>query len=78
MICDPLTKAGTKGFASRLQHCMESGELSLEPTVESQMKKLKTQKARQAKALAKETVQQPSVEFENKWNFAESEALSDE
>ena len=53
IICDPLTKAGPKGFASRLQGVMKTGELSLEPTVESQMKKLKTQKARQAKALGK-------------------------
>ena len=53
MICDPLTKAGPKGFAERLTTTMSTGALSLEPTAESQMKKLKQQKARQDKALAK-------------------------
>ena len=54
MLCDPLTKAGAKGFADRLQETMTTGNLSLEPTVESQMKKLKTQKARQKKTLEKQ------------------------
>ena len=44
MICDPLTKAGPKGFADRLIACMTTGVLDLEPTVESQMKKLQQQK----------------------------------
>ena len=35
MICDPSTKPGPKGFAQRLIDCMSSGNLSLEPTVES-------------------------------------------
>ena len=53
MICDPLTKAGPKGFADRLVSCMCTGELSLEPTVESQMKKLQQQKRRREKTLEK-------------------------
>ena len=55
MICDPLTKAGAKGFANRLIDCMQNGVLNLEPTVESQMKKLKQQKLRQQRALRKGT-----------------------
>ena len=53
MICDPLTKAGPKGFADRLNSTMRTGELSLEPSVESQMKKLKNQKLRQQRAAEK-------------------------
>ena len=53
MICDPLTKAGPKGFAERLTNCMQTGLLSLEPTAESQMKKLSQQKRRREKALQK-------------------------
>ena len=53
MLCDPLTKAGPKGFANRLIDCMTTGHFSLEPTVESQMKKLKQQKARMEKTLSK-------------------------
>ena len=53
MLCDPLTKAGPKGFANRLIDCMTTGHFSLEPTVESQMKKLKQQKARMEKTLLK-------------------------
>ena len=45
MICDPLTKAGTDKFHSRLVGTMESGWLSLEATPESRAKKLsKTKK----------------------------------
>ena len=54
MLCDPLTKAGPKGFAQRLIDCMQSGHLSLEPTAESQMKKLQQQKRRMQKTLEKQ------------------------
>ena len=50
MICDSLTKQGPKGFDQRLLDTMSSGLLSLEPSEESQLKKLKQQKARMAKA----------------------------
>ena len=50
MLCDPLTKAGGKNFADRLINCMQTGELSLEATAESQMRKMKQQKGRQDKA----------------------------
>ena len=53
MICDPLTKAGPLNFAQRLIETMQTGSLNLEPTAESQLKKLKQQKMRQEKALAK-------------------------
>ena len=53
MICDPLTKAGPKGFTDRLAKCMTTGMLSLEPTAESQMKKLQNQKRRREKTLRK-------------------------
>ena len=53
MICDPLTKAGPKGFADRLIRCMTTGKISLEPTPESQLKKMKQQKAMMEKALGK-------------------------
>ena len=55
MLCDPLTKAGSKNFALRLTECMQSGDLSLEPTEESQLKKLRQQKARMQKAMEKST-----------------------
>ena len=42
-----------KGFADRLIRCMTTGEISLEPTLESQLKKMKQQKARMEKALGK-------------------------
>ena len=58
MICDPLTKAGPQGFASRLQDCMCTGNLSLEPTVESQMKKLQQQKRRRERAEENEAIRQ--------------------
>ena len=50
MLCDPLTKAGGKNFADRLINVMQSGDLSLEPTVESQMRKMKQKKGRETKA----------------------------
>ena len=40
MICDPLTKAGTDKFHSRLGGVMESGWLNLEATPKSKAKKL--------------------------------------
>ena len=58
MICDPLTKSGPKGFALRLIDCMSSGDLSLEPTVESQMRKLQQQERRKVKALEKQSAAQ--------------------
>ena len=48
MLCDPLTKAGGKTFADRLINCMQSGDLDLTPTVESQMRKMKQKKGREA------------------------------
>ena len=73
MICDPLTKSGPKGFAQRLVDCMSSGDLSLEPTVESQMRKLQRQKRRKVKALEKQTAahsgsQQDGGELESQNN----------
>ena len=53
MICDPLTKAGTHNFNQRLHECMTTGILNLQPTVESQMKKLSQQKLRRKNAEAK-------------------------
>ena len=52
MICDPLTRAGNDHFADRLVSTMTTGRLDLEATPESQLKKLKQQKARQAKYLS--------------------------
>ena len=54
MICDPLTKAGGPNFAQRLIETMQTGQLDLEATSESQIKKMKQQKIRQNKALAKQ------------------------
>ena len=42
-------KAAGKNFADRLTECMQSGDLSLEATVESQMRKMKQQEARSEK-----------------------------
>ena len=53
MICDPLTKAGTHNFNQRLHECMTTGILNLQPTVESQMRKLARQKLRRKNAEAK-------------------------
>ena len=72
MPCDPLTKAGPKGFADRLVRTMITGILDLEPTVESEMKKLHNQKLRREKAEKNvkfddsstvETSQNPEPEF---------------
>ena len=57
MLCDPLTKAGPKGFEDRLTHTMQTGILSLEATVESQLKKLKQQKTRMEKSMLKTIVE---------------------
>ena len=53
MICDPLTKAGPQGFADRLLDVLQTGKLSLEATVQSQLKKLRQQKMRMEKTLQK-------------------------
>jgi hypothetical protein len=53
MICDPLTKAGPQGFSDRLLDVLQTSYLSLEPTVQSQLKKLRQQKARMQKTLEK-------------------------
>ena len=58
MICDPLTKAGPKGFENRLVDVMCTGALSLEPTVESQMRKLQQQKRRREKTEEKASSKQ--------------------
>ena len=44
MICDPLTKAGTDKFHTRLVKTMETGLLDLEATPESTLKKMAKQK----------------------------------
>ena len=61
MICDSLTKAGPAGFANRLIKCMQSSYLDLEPTAESTLKKMKQQKMRMEKALAKADLQGEGV-----------------
>ena len=49
MLCDPLTKDGSSTFHSRLRTAMSTGIMDLNPTVESQMKKLQQQKHRLAR-----------------------------
>ena len=68
MICDPLTKSGPKGFAQRLIDCISSGDLSLEPTVESQMRKLQQQKRRKVKALEKQSAAQDETQQDGEVN----------
>ena len=51
MICDPLTKAGGKGFDACLQDCVMTGKLDVEQTVEIKLKKRITQKQRNKKRL---------------------------
>ena len=53
MLADPLTKAGTLAFPDRMVKTMMSGWLDLEPTAESQLRKLKQQKIRMERALEK-------------------------
>ena len=53
MIADPFTKEGNEAFYERLDTTMDTGWLSLIPTPESELKKLKQQKARREKALGK-------------------------
>ena len=55
MIADPLTKDGNDKFYSRLEETMVSGWISFTPTPESELKKLKQQKARREKALGRTT-----------------------
>ena len=55
MIADPLTKDGNEKFHSRLEKTMVSGWISFTPTPESELKKLKQQKARREKALGRTT-----------------------
>jgi len=50
MICDPLTKAGNEKFADRLAATMSTGRLTLEASPESQIRKMKQQKARKNKS----------------------------
>ena len=65
MICDPLTKHGPKGFDQRLIDTMSTGLLSLEASAESQLKKLKNQKARAAKAEQKAADAEPLEDPDN-------------
>ena len=53
MICDPLTKYGNEAFSQRLVKLMATGDLDLVPTVASELKKMRTQKARLEKAMNK-------------------------
>ena len=46
MLCDPLTKAGSRNVSARLQEAMSTGIMSLEATAASQLKKMQQQKAR--------------------------------
>ena len=46
MLCDPLTKEGKPGFANRLIEAYTTGVFSTRPTAESEMRKMKAQKAR--------------------------------
>ena len=54
MICDPLTKYGNETFSSRVVRTMETGYLDLNATVSSELKKMRQQKLRMEKALAKQ------------------------
>ena len=59
MICVPLTKTGVKGLSSdRFITTITTGLLSLVPTEDSQLKKMKNQKARREKAGAKQEPQE--------------------
>ena len=53
MIADPLTKECNEKFHSRLEDTVATGWLSLTPTPERELKKLKQQKARREKALGR-------------------------
>ena len=48
MLCDPLTKHGGEGFADRLVTAYNTGFMDLEATTESEMRKMKARKSRQA------------------------------
>ena len=54
MICDPLTKAGTDKFHTRLVKTMETGWLNLEATPESTLKKMTKQKKALSKIMEEE------------------------
>ena len=54
MICDPLTKAGPKGFADRMNNTISTGEFSLEADAASQLKKMRNQKMRMERAALKQ------------------------
>ena len=54
MICDPLTKAGPKGFADRMNNTMSTGVFSLEADAASQLKKMRNQKMRMERAALKQ------------------------
>ena len=49
MIVDPLTKEGGRGFKDRLVKTYSEGHMDLEPTAESQMRKLIASKHRKKK-----------------------------
>ena len=53
MLCDPLTKYGNEAFPQRLVKTMETGILDLTPTVTSELKKMRQQKARLERAMSK-------------------------
>ena len=63
MICDPLTKAGPQGFADRLLDVLQTSYLSLEPTVQSQLKKLRQQKLRMQKSMDKQAEADGPAEY---------------
>ena len=46
MLCDPLTKHGNEAFAAQLGKTMQAGYLNLVATANSELKKMRQQKAR--------------------------------
>ena len=77
MLCDSLTKAGSRNFAKRLTDCMQSGDCSLIPTEESELKKMRQQKARMQKTLEK-GVETPSTEFSDYSEWTDSDYFGQE
>ena len=68
MICDPLTKARPQGFSDRLLDVLQTSFLSLEPTVQSQLKKLRQQKIRMQKTLDKASDElAPADDHDDEW-----------
>ncbi len=51
MICDALTKLGSKTFDERLVQTMTTGYFSFEPSPESTIRKMEAQKARMSKII---------------------------